>query len=91
MTPIQSLLQERADLDAKIAAQKPLAVGQVLALMAELGVTREEVGAAKASKVSTLPVKYRDDKGNTWTGVGQRPRWLKARLELGASLDQFKV
>lgn len=91
MTAIQTLLQERADLDAKIAAQKPIAVAQVLALMAELGVTREDVGAAKASRGSTLPVKYRDEQGNTWTGIGQRPRWLKARIELGQPLDKFKV
>jgi DNA-binding protein H-NS len=37
------------------------------------------------------PVKYRDAEGNTWTGVGQRPRWVQKALAAGASLDQFAV
>jgi DNA-binding protein H-NS len=38
-----------------------------------------------------IPVKYRDNKGNTWTGRGSRPRWLVAALNEGAKIDDFLV
>jgi DNA-binding protein H-NS len=28
-------------------------------------------------------VKYRDDAGNTWTGVGCKPRWFEEALAAG--------
>jgi DNA-binding protein H-NS len=94
MTELQTLLQQRQALDAQIAAQKPLAVAEVRATMDRLGVTWADLGVAPltgARPRSTRPVKYRDDKGNTWTGVGQRPRWLAEALLNGGTLDQFKV
>jgi len=36
-------------------------------------------------------VKYRDANGNTWTGIGQRPRWLRDAVLKGATLEQFGV
>jgi DNA-binding protein H-NS len=47
-----------------------------------------KVTSAKGTKVS---VKYRDDRGNSWTGRGSTPRWLKAAIEGGRSLDNFLV
>jgi len=35
--------------------------------------------------------KYRDDKGNTWTGRGKTPRWLVAAEKAGKSRDTFKI
>jgi DNA-binding protein H-NS len=32
---------------------------------------------------------YHDNNGNTWSGFGPRPRWLKDALAAGASLEQF--
>jgi len=46
-------------------------------------------GARKTRRV--IPVKYRDNKGNTWTGRGSRPRWLVAALSEGAKIDDFLV
>ena len=46
-------------------------------------------GARKTRRV--IPVKYRDNKGNTWTGRGSRPRWLVAALNEGAKIDDFLV
>ncbi|MDP9993836.1 H-NS family nucleoid-associated regulatory protein [Variovorax boronicumulans] len=57
-----------------------------------------------ASTVSSLPVKkvkikiskrrspskvYRDQAGNTWSGRGPRPKWLKEALEAGQTLAQL--
>lgn len=38
-----------------------------------------------------VPVKFRDDQGNTWSGRGLQPRWLKAALAEGKSLEDFSV
>lgn len=37
----------------------------------------------------TNPPKYKDDAGNTWSGRGPRPSWLKSALSSGASLESF--
>lgn len=50
---------------------------------------------AKASKagrpLGKVPVKYRDKEGNTWTGRGNQPVWLREALKGGAKLDSFRV
>lgn len=38
-----------------------------------------------------LPIKYRDETGNTWTGRGMQPRWLKTALESGRKLEDFSI
>ncbi len=35
--------------------------------------------------------RYQDDAGNTWSGRGPRPQWLKAALAEGRSLEDFAV
>lgn len=39
----------------------------------------------------SVPIKYRDDKGNTWTGRGKTPRWLAAAEKAGKNREQFKI
>jgi DNA-binding protein H-NS len=50
-------------------------------------------GAAKPAKkaASKVAVKYRDADGNTWTGRGLKPRWLRAAIESGKKLEDFKI
>lgn len=93
MSTLSELLAQKAALDAAIAAEKPSAVAQVKALMGTLGVTLQDLGAPApaAAYRSKRPVKFRDAQGNTWTGVGQRPRWVRAALANGAALEQFAV
>jgi len=43
-----------------------------------------------AAKGKPVAIKYRDG-DNTWTGRGNRPRWLVARLEEGKQLADFSV
>lgn len=38
-----------------------------------------------------VPVRYRDDAGNTWTGRGKRPNWLRAYIDNGHSIEEFLV
>ena len=56
----------------------------------------KRAGAATAAKPSPVrgtkaPVKYQDDQGNTWSGRGSQPRWLRFAIEDGASLADFEV
>jgi DNA-binding protein H-NS len=47
---------------------------------------------AKARKVrGKVAIKYRDDKGNTWTGRGKTPRWLAEAEKAGKQRDTFKI
>lgn len=45
----------------------------------------------KAKKTRTVKVKYRDNAGNTWTGRGSRPRWLRDALAGGKSIESYLV
>lgn len=52
----------------------------------------KSAGRKKAGKVKTrkpVAIKYRDDKGNTWTGRGNKPRWLAAEIAAGRKLEEF--
>jgi len=43
--------------------------------------------AAKGPKV----VKFRNDSGGTWGGIGKRPQWLRDALAGGKQLSDFAV
>jgi DNA-binding protein H-NS len=50
-------------------------------------------GRRKRSPVAgrKVPVKYRDSKGNVWTGRGRPPLWLVAAEKAGKKRDTFLV
>jgi DNA-binding protein H-NS len=61
--------------------------------MADLA-TRAPVSApkAKAATGTKVAVKYRNvATGDTWTGRGLKPKWLKAQLDAGKQLSDFSV
>ncbi len=47
----------------------------------------------KGGYKTTMVAKYRnpEDPLQTWTGKGRKPNWLAAKVEKGASLDQFRA
>lgn len=94
MTDLRELLNKKVAIEAEIEARKGEAISAILELMHASGVTVEDLGAGKGTSRAPgakRPVKYRDANGNTWTGVGQRPRWLVKALANGASLPDFSV
>ena len=40
-------------------------------------------------KPSARAVKFKDDQGNTWGGMGKRPAWFKAALASGKTPDEL--
>ena len=54
--------------------------------------TSESVGTRpSAAKGTKAAIKYRDAHGNSWSGRGSQPRWLRFAIEDGASLSDFEV
>ena len=41
--------------------------------------------------LGTMPAKYQDDKGNTWSGRGLRAKWLSNAIAAGAKIEDFLV
>lgn len=50
---------------------------------------RRSTAAVEAS--INRPAKYADGHGNTWSGKGRRPQWLKAALATGKTLVDFEI
>lgn len=44
---------------------------------------------APAAKRKPAPIKYRGPAGETWTGRGKQPRWMKALVDLGRKPEEF--
>jgi DNA-binding protein H-NS len=48
--------------------------------------------AKKAAATTSAPAstaRYKDDAGNSWSGRGPKPGWLRAAIESGKSMDDF--
>lgn len=101
MDSIQDLLAKRAELDKKIAdarrEERTAAITKVRTLMAEHGLTAADV-AGKTHAVRDKPAgnkvapKYRNKAtGETWTGRGLQPKWLRAAIESGKKLAEFTI
>lgn len=53
--------------------------------------TKSRTGKSADSKKPPSPIRFLDDKGNTWTGHGQRPRWFKEALANGMTREDLAV
>lgn len=84
MSSYKELLAQRAALEEQIqsARQKEVAeaVAKIRALVADFGLTAEDIFTTPKQKSTRAAVdpKYRDPAtGNTWTGRGKPPVWIK--------------
>jgi DNA-binding protein H-NS len=57
----------------------------------EAGGTGKRKGRKKAMTKAPAVIKYRNDTGGTWGGIGKRPQWLRDALNNGKSLADFLV
>lgn len=85
-------------------AERAKAIDEIRKLMAEHGLTMADIaGGGRASKAAkttradgtpkqTVAPKYRNAQtGDTWSGRGLQPKWLKAAIESGAKLEDFAI
>jgi len=102
MSELSELLAQKAALEQKIIeaqrAQKAQAIAQIRQLMSEYGLTLADIGARaatsarKAGHGGKIAPKFRHPQtGETWSGRGLQPNWLKTALAGGARLDDFKL
>ena len=80
---------------AEEARKKEIAeiVAEIRAKMAQYGITEKDLGdAASGGRKSTKSApKYRGPNGETWTGVGPKPKWMKEALAAGKSKEDFAI
>ena len=98
MPTLQELLAQRENLDREIELVKKRgradAIAQVRAIMAENGLTVGDItgrstGGGTGRKAA---IKYRDNAtGDTWSGRGLQPKWLRQALANGRRLEDFAV
>lgn len=101
MATLQELLTQKEALEREIELTKKRdraeAIAKVRGLMAEYGLTLADLGGklpatAKETSRGKVAAKYRDAAtGQTWSGRGLQPNWLKAALAAGRKLDDFKL
>lgn len=99
MASLTELLAQRAALEQQIAhtqrEERQKAIAQVRTLMSEYGLTAADLNARPAKKVragAKVAAKFRNQAtGETWSGRGLQPRWLKAALASGKKLSDFAV
>lgn len=97
MHEIRDLMAQKTALDDELRSRKAEVVALIRQMMAAAGVTLADLGGVQPAAMTTptgqprRPVKYRDDAGNTWTGIGQRPRWVQKALAAGRALNDFAV
>lgn len=87
-------------------AERAEVINQIKSLMAQHGISFTELGArsgggggvSRSRSAKPAPtgrkvaVKYRDEAtGNTWSGRGLQPNWLKSALAEGRKLEDFAV
>ena len=101
-TTLSDLLAQKAALEKQIAetqrSERAEAVAQVRGLMQQYGLTLADIGARSTAAPRVHAVKrkvaakYRDAAtGQTWSGRGLQPNWLKAALASGRSLQDFAL
>lgn len=101
MATLQDLLDRKAALEKEIAVtrrhERADAISKVKSLMTEYGLTMADLSArapskAAAGKGGKVAAKYRNAAtGDTWSGRGLQPKWLKAALAAGRKIDEFAV
>lgn len=100
---LQELLAQKAALEKQIAEtqrhERAEAIAKVRALMSEYGLTAADI-AGKASAPTPrssaagkkVAPKYRNpETGETWTGRGLQPNWLKSAVASGKHLNDFAI
>ncbi len=101
MATLQDLLERKAALEREIEStrrqERAEAISKVKSLMTQYGLTMADLTArtppkAVVGKAGKVAAKYRNEAtGDTWSGRGLQPKWLKAALAAGRRIEEFTV
>ena len=101
MASLKELIAQKEALELEIERTKNQnrveAVAKVRALMDEYGLTSADLSVKRgpkprAGKGNKVAAKYRNSAtGDSWSGRGLQPKWLKAALAAGRKLTDFAV
>ena len=101
MASLKELIAQKEALEQEIERTRQKdrsdAVEKIRALMDEYGLTPADLSArrsikARGGKGQKVAAKYRNAAtGDTWSGRGLQPKWLKAALAGGRKLADFAV
>ncbi|MBG6221608.1 DNA-binding protein H-NS [Janthinobacterium sp. CAN_S1] len=81
-------MKKREQQDVAVAREKILAIAKSVGIS-----VRELVDGSVRAKSGPVAVQYRNpnDQSQEWTGRGRQPKWVKAWLEAGKTLDAVRV
>lgn len=101
MASLQELIAQKEALERQIEQTRQQdrsdAIAKVRALMDEYGLTVADLSGKgipkpRAGKGNKVAAKYRNSAtGESWSGRGLQPKWLKAALSAGRKLTDFAV
>jgi DNA-binding protein H-NS len=98
---LQELIAQKEALEREIEKTRNKnrddAITKVRALMDEYGLTVADLSVRRSPKLrngkgNKVAPKFRDaSTGDTWSGRGLQPKWLKAALASGRKLSEFTI
>jgi len=99
---LQEMIAQKAALEKQIeeatAKGRADAISKVKAMMAEHGLTVADLGGSSKASAKhkgtgkKVAAKYRNSAtGESWSGRGLQPRWLKAAVASGKKASDFAV
>lgn len=99
MASVSELLAQKAAIEQQIAdaqrSERAGAVAKVRALMAEHGLSLADLSSKSSAPKrsgSKVAAKYRNTAtGDSWSGRGLQPKWLKAALASGKKIGDFAI
>lgn len=104
MASLKELIAQKEALERQIeltvTKERTDAVAKVRSLMAEYGLTLADLSTrvsakpktTKTAKGNKVAPKYRDKAtGETWSGRGLQPKWLRAALAAGRKIGDFVI
>jgi DNA-binding protein H-NS len=102
MSTVAELLAQKAAIEKQLAdaqrEEKSSAIAQVRTLMTQHGLSLSDLSGRTGPTVrgpkagGKVAAKFRDAAtGDSWSGRGLQPKWLKAALASGKQLSDFAV
>jgi len=95
----RQMAEIKAKMDILVIEGRAQNLAEIRIIMAENGLTQADLFGGVPTKSAksnvggrgTVAAKYRDQAGNSWSGRGLTPRWLKAALAQGAKIEDYKI